>query len=55
MFWKKIVEVKDLDDVSDEITLECGHVIIRICPDKSATTNPCSECVNALIEEHRKR
>jgi hypothetical protein len=56
---RKIVERRNLDEVSDELTLECGHVTVLVCPPppwvEYMEYMECAQCLHAWMDEEKAK
>lgn len=50
-FKRQIVERKKIEPDVEELTLECGHIVIVVCP-TNADWNYCAECCNEWIDKN---
>ena len=54
LFFRLIVKREPLENnISDEIELDCGHVVIRIIGNETATHNYCALCMLNYVDKLR--
>ena len=54
-FFRRAIDTRlACTDGSEEVTLDCGHTIVRIIP-LPGDSMDCPECVNEFVKEHRDR
>jgi hypothetical protein len=53
-FRRKITKQHSLDDGCEEITLECGHMLIMVIPGFERTEMECAQCIHEYLERRAK-